>query len=306
MKIDSALKVSLDELRMQMLGAQVLFGFQFQGLFQDNFEALPVSGRLAEGIAMALMILVVGLLVAVPCQHRIVEKGESTLRILHVSSRCANYALAPLAAAIACDIYVATIHAVGNTYSSVLAFGALALACSAWYGSGSVMRKLFANRGTIPMQQTPTPLHAKIEQLLTEARVILPGAQALLGFQLIVMMTKAFDRLPPSVQTVHITALMSLVVAVVLLISPAAIHRLTFKGCDDPRFMRSGSFIITLALVPLASAICCDLWVALFKLTEHAVIATAGALVTAAFLFGLWFVVPLALRQRIRAGEHTA
>lgn len=43
------------------------------------------------------------------------------------------------------------------------------------------------------MQESPTPLHAKIEQSLTEARVILPGAQALLGFQLIVMMTRAFD-----------------------------------------------------------------------------------------------------------------
>ena len=32
------LKTSLDELRMQVLGAQVLFGFQFQGLFQDTFE----------------------------------------------------------------------------------------------------------------------------------------------------------------------------------------------------------------------------------------------------------------------------
>ena len=40
MKLDSVLKISLDELRMQMLGSQVLFGFQFQGLFQDNFEAL--------------------------------------------------------------------------------------------------------------------------------------------------------------------------------------------------------------------------------------------------------------------------
>jgi hypothetical protein len=31
MKLDAALKVSLDELRMQMLGAQVLLGFEFQG-----------------------------------------------------------------------------------------------------------------------------------------------------------------------------------------------------------------------------------------------------------------------------------
>jgi hypothetical protein len=52
-KLESALKVSLDELRMQMLGSQVLFGFQFQGLFQDNFAALPASGRAADALAMA-------------------------------------------------------------------------------------------------------------------------------------------------------------------------------------------------------------------------------------------------------------
>ena len=42
---------------------------------------------------MALMILVLGLIIAVPCQHRIVEAGDSTPRILRVSSRFANYTL---------------------------------------------------------------------------------------------------------------------------------------------------------------------------------------------------------------------
>ena len=36
------------------------------------------------------------------------------------------------------------------------------------------------------MKTTATPLHTRIDQMLTEARVILPGAQAILGFQLIV------------------------------------------------------------------------------------------------------------------------
>ena len=39
-------------------------------------------------------------------------------------------------------------------------------------------------------------LQAKIEQLLTEARVVLPGAQALFGFQLAIVLTRAFERLP--------------------------------------------------------------------------------------------------------------
>jgi hypothetical protein len=306
MKLESVLKTSLDELRMQMLGAQVLFGFQFQGLFQDNFEALPMSGRTVDAVAMALMILVLGLIVAVPCQHRIVDKGESTPRILRVSSRCANYALGPLAVAVACDIYVATVHTTGTARSIALAFGALTLALGAWYGLGTAMRGgSNTPRGFPSMQQTHTPLHAKIEQLLTEARVILPGAQALLGFQLIVMMTQAFEHLPARVQSIHVAALLSLVMAVVLLIAPAAIHRLAFQGRDDAKLLGRGSLIITLAFLPLAASICCDLWVALYKLTGSDTTSTVGALVTAAVLSGLWFVLPLALRGTTRAPRRS-
>jgi hypothetical protein len=32
-------------------------------------------------------------------------------------------------------------------------------------------------------ERSSTPLHAKTEQMLTEAHVVLPGAQALFGFQ---------------------------------------------------------------------------------------------------------------------------
>jgi hypothetical protein len=40
------------------------------------------------------------------------------------------------------------------------------------------------------------PLHTRIEQMLTEARVILPGAQALLGFQLAIVLTDTFESCP--------------------------------------------------------------------------------------------------------------
>jgi hypothetical protein len=52
MKLDDALKVSLDALRMQILGAQVLLGFEFQGLFQDGFAAIPLVCR---SVAVALL-----------------------------------------------------------------------------------------------------------------------------------------------------------------------------------------------------------------------------------------------------------
>jgi hypothetical protein len=298
-KLESILKISLDELRMQMLGSQVLFGFQFQGLFQDNFDSLPATGRNTDAAALALMIIALGLIVAVPCQHRMVDSGESTTRILRVSKSFANYALMPIAAAIACDTYVVTVRLLGAPRSVTLAVAAFALAIAAWYLAGTVIRRVAKTHregSSVKENPSPTPLHAKIEQLLTEARVILPGAQALLGFQLIVMMTTAFDRLAPAAQTVHLVALMNLVLAIILLISPAAIHRVAFQGRDDRRFLGIASLILTVTLVPLAVSISCDLWVALFKLYGNDTLATATALTAAGLLSILWFGLPLAIR----------
>jgi hypothetical protein len=151
------------------------------------------------------------------------------------------------------------------------------------------------------MKESNTSLHEKIEQMLTEGRVILPGVQALLGFQLVVMLTKAFGELPQAARIVHVIALGSLAVTIILLIAPAAIHRITFRGNDDPRLHSLGSALITAALLPLICGMCCDLWVALTRLFGAGLVPTLGALGAAALLLGLWYVLPLLLRHGIAA-----
>jgi hypothetical protein len=69
-----------------------------------------------------------------------------------------------------------------------------------------------------------TPLHAKIEQMLTEARVVLPGAQALFGFQLATVLTQS--------RIVRAASLLLIALTVVLLMTPAAYHRLVYAGED--------------------------------------------------------------------------
>jgi hypothetical protein len=39
MKLERQLKIALDESRLLILGSQVLFGFQFNGIFQQQFDA---------------------------------------------------------------------------------------------------------------------------------------------------------------------------------------------------------------------------------------------------------------------------
>jgi hypothetical protein len=307
MQLQQALKISLNGLLMQMLGVQVLFGFQFQGLFQDNFAALPPAGRIVDAAGLGLMVVALGLMIAVPCQHRIVEEGETTPRIYRSSVWYAQLALLPLAGGIGCDVFVATLGPFGLLLSCVLSTAIFVLALLAWYAlAAGLRRKWAASAEGAPMERAKTPIHTKIEQMLTEARVILPGAQALVGFQLIVMMTRPFGQLPRAVQIAHLVALASLALAIILLICPAAIHRITFNGAADPRMHTTGSLLITVALLPLAVAVSCDLWVALTILFGEGVAALAGSVATFAFLVALWFLLPLFLRKRFASAAAVA
>lgn len=149
------------------------------------------------------------------------------------------------------------------------------------------------------MEQSETPLHAKIEQMLTEARVILPGSQAVLGFQMIVMLTPAFAELPRSWQYIHIAALLSSIFSVVLLISPAAVHRLSFDGRDAARMHTIGSTLVTIALAPLAISISLEFYVALYRIFDAMEVAGVGALIALFLMLGHWYVLPLFIRHRI-------
>jgi hypothetical protein len=54
MKIAQKVKIALDETRMLVLGAQILIGFQFRGVFQDLYSELPAPSRYLNGLALLL------------------------------------------------------------------------------------------------------------------------------------------------------------------------------------------------------------------------------------------------------------
>src|SRR3954451_9986614 len=91
------------------------------------------------------------------------------------------------------------------------------------------------------LETGPTPLETQVDQLLTEARVIIPGVQALLGFQLTVTFTQAFAALEPAAKIAHAAALCCMGLAIILLMAPASVHRIAFSGQDDPAFLTIGS-----------------------------------------------------------------
>src|SRR3954464_14444803 len=91
----------------------------------------------------------------------------------------------------------------GTTAALIAGIVFLLLALGFWYGLGFTV-KAWMPRQSMGDKETKTPLPAKIDQMLTEARLILPGAQALLGFQLIVALTRTCEQLPATSRLLHV------------------------------------------------------------------------------------------------------
>src|SRR5829696_7509440 len=88
--------------------------------------------------------------------------------------------------------------------------------------------------------------------LLEECRMVLPGIQALFGFQLIAVFNTTFhERLTLGEQRLHLVAILSVVIAVGLVMAPAAIHRQAPRTVSD-RFIRVSSRLVMGSMVPLA------------------------------------------------------
>jgi Family of unknown function (DUF6328) len=241
-----------------------------------------------------LMVVSMALLVAPVMQHRLVERGEASQRLLRTTTRFASASLAPLALSLAVATYVVIGHHYGIAVG-VLSGLCMGVACAFfWFG---IEAFIGISEGANEMKETSTPLKTKVEQLLTEARVIIPGGQALFGFQFIVMLTTGFDKLPPGSQLVHTAALCFTALNVIVLMAPAALHRLSFGGEDSEAFLRLGSRLLIAAPMLLAVAVAAELFVVFDKILANSVCASiasfGGWLVMTAF----WYVIPLRLKS---------
>lgn len=316
-KLKNKVKNALDESRMLVLGSQVLVGFQMRSVFEKGFESLPLVSQALKLFALGLMLLAVALIIAPSAYHRLVEGGEDTHEVHRYASRLMGWALLPFALGIGLDLCVAAQKVLGwKAGAAAGLFGALA-AASFWYGVEFYMRReraeeISAEKERSDMEEAKESagggdraarLSDKIQHALTECRVVLPGSQALLGFQFIVILAESFDKLPSSSKYVHLAALGLNALAIILLMTPAAYHRIVERGEETEHFHRFASRILVAALVPLALGMAGDIYVVVQKVTDSLLISVVSALVVLAVFWELWFGLPLYRRtQREYAG----
>jgi uncharacterized membrane protein len=135
------------------------------------------------------------------------------------------------------------------------------------------------------------------QEAIDEGRVVLPGIQALFGFQLIAVFNERFRQLSEGEQLIHFTAIMLVAIAIALIMTPAAYHRLAEQATVSIFFVRLASWLIAAAMVPLMIGLTLEVYL-LGRLILGSVRTSLAA---AAFLFAifstLWFVFPLFMRR---------
>lgn len=142
-----------------------------------------------------------------------------------------------------------------------------------------------------------TDLSMKIRHTLTETRMVLPGTQALLGFQLIVLLMDGFGALPRSSKVVHLISLALTAVTAIWLIAPAAYHRIVYDGEDSERFHALAGRFLLAAMATLALSVTGDYFVIARQVTGSAALSAAAAAFLLLLFYGCWFAIPLVTRR---------
>lgn len=295
-KIENA----LNETRILVLGIQILIGFGFRGFFEPGFSRMSTQSQLIQLAALGLMLLGFGVLMMPVPYHRIVLHGRNTARLHRLATMTVSVGLLPFAAAMGLSFYVGAHWVLGTLGSAIVSGFVLALTLVCWYGVEFVARSrklrttdLYAVMDTLReiamTAEQETDLTTRIKQVLIECRVVLPGAQALLGFQLIIMWMTEFYKIPQAWKLLHLASLISVAISTILLITPAAYHRIVEQGEDSEGLHHITSRLLLGAMVFLALGICGDFYVACRITGIDKSISVPLASVLLAFFYVSWF-----------------
>jgi len=139
--------------------------------------------------------------------------------------------------------------------------------------------------------------------LLEECRMVLPGIQALFGFQFVAVFSAAFgEKVTHAEQVLHLAALMCVALSAALVLAPAALHRRTQPRSISASFLKTSSRLLEWSMIPLALGTSADVYI-VTRVITHAISAAIATSLAAVAMFGmLWIVLPwrAARRQSIR------
>ena len=141
-------------------------------------------------------------------------------------------------------------------------------------------------------------LKEEMSDVIGEARMVIPGAQALFGFQTMAVFNQRFDDLPKSGSICYLLGLGLLALSIALLLTPAAYHRIAHGGKVSIHMVRMSSRFISAGMAPLMLSLALDIYVVCLAALDDARIAIVAAVLAFAVFCWFWFLFPLMRRHR--------
>lgn len=273
-KTRDRVEYALQEARILVIGSQLLIGLLFRSTFETGFERLPHVTQVLLLSSLGLMLVALAVLQTSAAFHRIAERGEDTERLRKLVGSLLRTVLVCFALGLGITGFAAGEKILGRSGGLLTGLLATLVAVFLWYGWPEAHRKrIVLGIGEKEMereeeQDQGTPLKEKIKHVLTETRVVLPGAQALLGFQFVSMLTDAFEKLPASSKYIHLASLLLVGLSTILL------------------------------MIPLPLGVVGDFYVVALKVTKSGALAGTVAIVLLALFYGLWFAFPLSKMRK--------
>jgi hypothetical protein len=130
------------------------------------------------------------------------------------------------------------------------------------------------------------------DYVLEESRMILPGIQALFGFQLVAVFNAAFADISHFDRIVHMVALLLTIVAIACLMAPAAYHRQVESYSVSKSLVRFGSKLLCVGMIPLLTSISLDAFVVCNVITGQPFVAATAGGASFLLLFTFWYILP--------------
>ena len=123
--------------------------------------------------------------------------------------------------------------------------------------------------------------------------MLIPGVTAFLGFQLVAVFNNAFSqKLSHDEQLLHVAAMFLTLVALLMLLTPAAYHRQAESGWVSQGFVNLSSRLITGATPLFALGMTIDFYLLVRAVNEDTSVAVALALAILAVTLVLWYAIP--------------
>src|SRR5215210_2788662 len=141
-------------------------------------------------------------------------------------------------------------------------------------------------------------LSEAVSHLLEECRMVLPGVQALFGFQLVAVFNQRFAELPFSDQVLHLVAVAFVALSAALVMTPAAFHREVEPHSVSERMLKISTWLLLASMACLALGIAGDFFIIAFLVLEDRVLPAVVAISLFAALVLLWFVFPFSQRRQ--------